>query len=200
MSLLAQASLLDRLPEPLRGTTGLAIVAGVGGLLLLVLLRRLFRRKPEPSPDTKLQENLKEYPPPPLAGARQLQIQGTPARIRLIVLAPVGRNPLGQEEVEAILNEVLRGLGDVAKQDKPRVRVWPSQLSSQGFAPTFHRVTLKPEKEGTPSRWILLAGPASAGRRPVLLGMAVLTDQPTTRGRVTVEANSWAEMLRIVNS
>ena len=47
-----------------------------------------------------------------------------------------------------MLEEILRGLGEVSIDDKPRVRVWPPQLSTSGFAPTFFRLTKKPDPEG----------------------------------------------------
>ena len=52
----------------------------------------------------------------------------------------VGRKDVPNvSQAEGLLDLVMRGLGDVAKADQPRVKVWPSQLSNKGFAPTFAR-------------------------------------------------------------
>ena len=40
------------------------------------------------------------------------------------------------------------GLGDIYKHDKPRVKVWPKQVSYQGFATYFHRNTPTGAEEG----------------------------------------------------
>ena len=86
-----------------------------------------------------------------------------PVRLRYVVVAPVGKKPIGK--VDSVLEQVFRGLGEVAIDDHPRVRLWPPQLSTAGFAPTFFRLTKRPDPPGRASRWILLAGPARAARR-----------------------------------
>src|SRR5262245_26188338 len=119
---------------------------GLAVIVALVLLRvgmGLLGRKPRPvDPERALREDLAEYPPAPGApGSRQLLIQEVPVRLRLVVLAPAGKqNFVDPEAVEDMLNQVARGLGAVAMIDKPRVRVWPPQLSQAGFAPAFHRL------------------------------------------------------------
>ena len=139
------------------------------------------------------------YPPAP-SGKRhyQLSVDGVPVRLRLVAVAPVGKRPVGK--VDSVLEQVLRGLGEVSIDDKPRIRVWPPQLSSKGFAPTFFRLTHRPEPEGKPSRWILLAGPARAGSMPVLLGLACQADKPSTLGLVTVDELQWGEILEVQNA
>jgi hypothetical protein len=118
--------------------------------------------------------------------------------LRLVVLSPAGRQNFVDPDAAAdILNGVAYGLGAVAQIDKPRVCVWPPQLSHSGFAPTFQRRVIRPEPDGQPSRWILLAGPARVGGSPVLLGLACYTEKPTTVGRLNLEADQWANALRI---
>ncbi len=173
---------------------GGAVVAGLVLLLLVVMF--LSRRKGRSDPEGGLAEDLATYPPAPgELGDYRVSVLTQPGRLRLVVLAPVGKKPLG--EPEAVLGQVLRGLGDVAEADKPRIRIWPPQLSSQGFAPTFFRLTKRPGAEGQPSRWVLLAGPARAGDVPVLLGLAVLLDAPSKLGRMTLGELEWAEALDV---
>jgi hypothetical protein len=175
-------------------------ISVVVGLVLLRIALALVSRKPRVvDPERHLRENLAEFPPafgPP--GSRQLLIQGVPVRLRLVVLAPAGKqNFVDPDAAVDILNQVAYGLGGVALVDKPRVRVWPPQLSHSGFAPTFHRRVVRPEPEGQPSPWILVAGPARVGGSPVLLGLAGYADKPTTVGRLNLEEDQWASVLRI---
>ena len=196
----------DLLPPPARNFLdqgGWWLVFGVAVLLvllfLLVLAARLFRRRPAPDLDAGLREDLASYPPPPAAaGARRLLVEGHPARVRLVVLAPVGKQAqLDAAKAEPLLEHVRRGLGATAQHDRPRVRVWPPQLSHQGFAVKFHRLTQKPDPDGRPSHWALLAGRARVGQHYILLGLALWTDEPTTLGRLSLEPDQWPLVLNV---
>jgi hypothetical protein len=173
----------------------------VGIIVLLGIFMALARRKrPEKiDPEEGMEEDLLDYPePPPLAGSRQATYQGQPVRVRLVVVAPVGRQEVsGDGDMEPILNQVVRGLGTMARQDEPQVRTWPLGMSNVGFTPMFFRRVLRPEPAGTPSNWILVAGPARAGASRVLLGMALWSDEETTIGNVAVQQDEWGELLRI---
>lgn len=183
----------------LTGNIYVLIGGGVAVLIvLLILVRVLGGGKKGPAQERGLKpENLADFPPPPGApGSRRLTVHGNPVRLRLVIVAPIGReNTIDAAAVEAELDKVQKGLGAMCKQDKPRVRVWPAQLSNQGFAPTFHRLVETPEAEGQPSRWVLMAGPTSSKPRPILLGLALLADEPNARGRLTLKADQWAEAL-----
>jgi hypothetical protein len=158
----------------------------------------LFLRGPKhPDLQAHLAETLAEYPPPPPPGPRRLTVLGQPVRVRLVVVAPVGTTVVSAEAAESLLDEVYRGLGAVIARDKPRVKVWPRQLSNTGFAPTFHRLVQSPDAPGSPSRWVLAAGVARAGQKPFLLGLALLADGPSTLGQLTFEPKQWAEQLQI---
>jgi hypothetical protein len=193
---------VDQFFETIAPYTGW-LIAGVVVVVLLIVLRIVYGmlgRKPRVvDPERHLRENLAEYPPAPgEPGSKQLLIQEVKVRLRLVVLAPAGKqNFVDPDAVNDLLNQVLRGLGAVAQIDKPRVRVWPAQLSNRGFAPTFHRLVSKPEPDGQPSHWVLAAGVVRAGGTPVLLGLAGYAEEPTTVGRLTLEANEWANVLRI---
>jgi hypothetical protein len=174
---------------------GVAVVALIGsGLLLLRLLRPKLK---EVDPEAGLAQNLAEYPPPPVApGKRRLTVKKQPARLRLIVVAPVGRKDAPNASQAAVLaDHVLHGLSDVIRADKPRVIVWPSQLSNAGFAPTFFRLVRRPEPEHIDSRWVLVAGPATAKGQKILLGLALWADEPNDLDRIAVEPDQWNEVL-----
>jgi hypothetical protein len=182
-------------PDPVH----LALFGGVGGAVLVFLAAVLLGRRRKVDPEAGLGEDLASIPAPG-KGPRhyQLLVLNTPVRLRLVVVAPVGKRPVGK--VDTVLEQVFRGLGEVAIADKPRVRVWPPQLSSAGFAPAFFRLTKRPEPPGAPSPWVLVAGPARAGGAPVLVGLAGQTDAPSKLGVVTVNESQWAEVLRVENA
>jgi hypothetical protein len=118
--------------------------------------------------------------------------------LRLVVLAPLGKRSLpANGAVEPLLDEVIRGLGDVARQDRPRIRVWPAQRSQQGFAPTFFRLSPRPEPAGKPSRWVLAAGPVRTVGQQFLLGLALCADELLDLGNLPLQASAWGEMFRV---
>lgn len=184
------------------GGNNLLLYGGLGAaavLLLLIVLFRVLGRKKQHDPEDNLGEDLAAIPPVGKGHRHyELLILNTPARLRLVVVAPVGKRTVGK--VDSALEQVFRGLGEVAIDDKPRVRIWPAQLSTAGFAPTFFRRTRRPDADGKPSRWVLLAGPARAGSTPVLLAIAAQTDTPTTLGLITMTETKWAEVLRVQNA
>lgn len=174
--------------------------AVIGLLIVLMLVRVLTRGKARPAQESGVKpEHLADYPPPPPAaqGGRRLTVEGNPARLRLVVVAPIGREQtIDAANVEALLDQVLKGLGAVCRQDKPRVRVWPAQLSNKGFAPTFHRLVESPDPDGQPSHWLMLAGQTSPRPRPILLGLACWADEPNTIGKVIVQPDQWPDLVR----
>ena len=186
---------------PLPGGNNLVLYGGgAAALLVLLVLVLLFRGgKKKADPEAALAEDLSTYPPAP-RGPRhyELRVMNQPVRLRLVVVAPVGKKPVGK--VDSVLEQVFRGLGEVSIDDKPRIRVWPPQLSTKGFAPIFFRLTRRPEPEGKPSRWALLAGPARAGATPVLLALACQTDAPTSLGLITLDETQWGEVLQVLNA
>lgn len=180
---------------PLPGDPKIYGVVG-GGALAVVFFFLVFRGKKKHDPEAGLAEDLGEYPPPPRAGKHRLLVQGSPMRLRLVVVAPVGKKDFAKGgDVEPILDEVVPGLAEIAEADKPRVRVWPAQLTVPGFPPSFWRLTEKPS--GQAGNWVLVAGAARANGQPVLLGLALWTDKPTKKGQLVLEPNQWSEALRV---
>jgi hypothetical protein len=188
------------LGPPLIGNN-IVFYAVIGGAVLLLLLPPILwlrrRRRPAVDPETALIEKMGDYAPAG-PGQKRLQLYGQPLRLRLVVLAPMGKRALPTDgAMEPLLDRVVPGLGDIARQDRPRIRVWPSQLSQQGFPPTFFRLTHRPEQAGKPSPWILAAGPVRAGGEQFLLGLGLLADGPTERANLTLQANQWIEVFRV---
>jgi hypothetical protein len=196
--LLAQA---DGLADKVKDNWILAAMS-LGVLVAAVVLYRIATSRPRKhlDPERGLREDLGGYPPPPAAaGSERLTVDGLPVRVRLVVVAPVGRlqEATSPAQVPGLLDDVLRGLGRYVTTDKPRVKVWPPQLSMAGFAPTFHRLVQSPDRPGRPSRWVKVAGPARAGQRNILLGLALLADEPCKLGEVPVEPTEWHRLLAV---
>jgi hypothetical protein len=194
LMLLAQ---LDKLTEQ-----PLVIIAAVVGVIVVIVLLRMLLGGGRKSHDPvgSLRENLADYPPAPgVPGARRLRMHGVPVRLRLVVVAPTGKQQeeITPDQVSELLDDVHRGLANFVRSDKSRVKVWPPQLSVAGFAPTFHRLVISPEPQGKPSRWVRAAGPVKAGGRPILLGLALYADEPVKLGLLVLEAHEWADALRI---
>jgi hypothetical protein len=198
--LLAQAlaPLLDKIPG---GLAGAAAAGAVALIILFLLLRRMFggKKKSADVVDAGLRENLADYPPlKPGGGDRRLLVEGVPVRLRLVVLAPAGTSAEIEEgEVDGLLDKVLSGLGAIRAQDKPRVRLWPTQTSNEGFANKFHNNTIIPEGRGEMSPWTCVAGRARLGKTQVMVGLAMQAVKPNVLGRKTVEADQWAQVLRV---
>jgi hypothetical protein len=196
------STLFADVAPPVPGLDNPALWIGGGAALVLalfvcVVFLRRGKKKPHRNPEAGLAEDLATYPPaPPTHGEYTLRVMNLPARIRLVVVAPVGKKPI--EDPEGLLDQVLYGLGAAARQDKPRVKIWPPQLSSEGFAPTFFRLTRKPEPAGKPSGWVLLAGPARAGAQPILLGLALYSETPNQLGLMTMRELQWNEVMRVM--
>ena len=177
-------------------------VALLAMILLWVFLRGMFRgskRKQAPVNQKETIEDLGQYPPLKRApGANVATVYNIAARLRLVIVAPVGKGlSVDVSEIEAVLDRVVPGLGQVARDDKPRVLVWPAQLSHHGFGATFHQTTRKPEAEGQPSHWIRVAGRAQLGKQPVALGLALWAEGPNTVGSLNLEMNQWLDVIRL---
>jgi len=186
---------------------GWFVILAVVGLIALLLLwgvaRALFGRKGPPAkgPKGALEEDLSAYPPAPArTGDRRLLVEGTPVRLRLVVVAPAGAQSeerLDVENLDRLLERVLPGLGDIFKEDKPRVKLWPRQQSYKGFATHFHRNMLTPEEEGELSPWVLVAGRVKVKEFQFMLGLALVAMKPTTIGQRTIDAHEWPTVLRV---
>jgi hypothetical protein len=207
----ALAPLTDWMPPTVRDLAPveawwLIMLAAALALLLMVglLLRRaaraLFVRKElPPNWERDLAEDLDECPLPVRPwGDPVLTLYHLPVRLRLVILAPVGKEvEVDALAVEKFLDRVVPGLGAVCAWDRPLIRVWPPQVSHTGFIGFFNRCTPKREGEEAPSRWILVAGRTMVGRQPVLLGLGLWAEEPNTIGRLSLEPHQWLDVLRL---
>jgi hypothetical protein len=193
------------LPVPIRDFLnggGWLVVLGLVGLILLVIIwKLLFRRRPHKAKVEWQKDDIElaKCPMPPgSAKGRRLTVYHVPVRVRLVVVSPVGRDyKVEANGVPQLLDRVVPGLGGIVAADRPSIRVWPAQLSHQAFTNTFHRCTHKPEAENRPSRWVLIAGRAKVGKQPVLIGLGLWADESTTVGRKTLDLDEWIDVVRL---
>jgi hypothetical protein len=197
---------IDLLPKPLQDYW--LVLLGTVALVILLplawykrrLLRSLIKLPRRPVRDMpQLEEDLVQLAPPPgLSASRRLFIEGVPARLRLAVVASPGKAfAVTEASAGDVLNQVRWGLGTVARQDHAVIRVWPLQLSAKGFPAVFHRNMRKPDPEGQPSNWVLLAGPTPPRPHSVLLGLALWTDEATSIGRLILDPSQWIHILHV---
>jgi len=193
------------LPQGARDSwTMIAILLAIFAALLVLgvlsmIWRMLFRKKTASPQEQNLEERLATYPPlKPSTGDRRLLVEGVPVRIRLLVIASTGKaSDFDVDNLAPLLEEVLPGLGEIYLADKPRVRVWPPQVSYDGFARHFHRMTIVPEGEGKQSPWVCLGGRIRVKKSQVMLGLALQALKPTTVGRRTLDSHEWSSTLRV---
>jgi len=167
---------------------------------LLKQIGRAFARKAKNRDwDKGFREDLDNLPMPVQPpGERTLAVYHIPVRLRLVVVAPMGKDMrISTEQVPGLLNRVFPELGSIVAREQPAIRIWPAQISDLGFNAAFHRRTPKPEPEGEPSRWILIAGRALLGKQPFLLALAFYSEQPNPIGRLNLQPLQWLEVLRM---
>jgi hypothetical protein len=112
---------------------GGALLLCLGAMVFLVL--RIFRKRPTEQPTRREELAIDvaalRVTPPPKDGP-QLEFYGTPVRLAVIVLAPVGRGgeiPAPADLANTIEN-LIPGLQEIVAQHEPLVEIWPNQLSS----------------------------------------------------------------------
>ncbi|HZZ78449.1 MAG TPA: hypothetical protein VFE62_08010 [Gemmataceae bacterium] len=205
MEMAAPKDLVDILPENLRAYA-LYILGGaacIGVLFVLIILAGVVRlllggKKEKPEDRSDLTEDLTTYPDlKSRPGDTQLRAEGSPVRLRLVVLAPAGNAEIDEDSIPKILEEVVAGMGAIYKNDKPRVKIWPKQVSYQGFATFFHSHTETGASEKEQTRWVLVAGRIKVGKTQYMLGLGMQTIKPNPIGRRTVDAHEWSNVLRV---
>ncbi|MSU76844.1 MAG: hypothetical protein EXS16_01990 [Gemmataceae bacterium] len=167
-------------------------------LFLLTTVKFLFGGRKGKGKMPNLDEDLTEYPDlKKTSGDRQLRAEGTPVRLRLVVIAPAGASEAEVDELPELFEKLLTGLGEIFEYDKPRVKVWPKQTSYKGFASFFHARMQTGGDEGEQTRWVLIAGRVQIDKRQFMLGLALQSIKPNSVGRRTIDAHEWINVLRV---
>jgi hypothetical protein len=184
------------------------IVAGVVVVLVVLFLPRLLDaarallRRAHEDLDAGLEVDLAAFSDrgPDPSDPLQFFCRQFPARIALVIVAPLGRDqpPPDVTRLSDSAEYVVPGLGRVIARDRPEVRAWPAQLSAQGFIhKVFRRVHL-PGMRGRGTPWCLVAGRAQGPERTFLLALALCTSDANTLGEIAVESEEkWLDVLRV---
>jgi hypothetical protein len=136
---------------------------------------------------------------PALAGP-QLTFYGTPVRLAVLILAPVGREGElpAATQLPHIFEQLLPNLNAVLDRDEPIFRRWPAQLSSQGFLHSFFHHLALPGDRGKNTPWCSVAGKFSADGAQFLVGMVCCSDRPNGFSQVVIEHEGrWLEVVRV---
>ncbi len=189
-------SILDAIPLWVIGLVVLALC----GLVLFLLLRR---RQIKPAPVTRSNmylnvESLGQHGTP--AGMRELQFYNIPVRLAAIVIAPVGRDRATphHEDAEQLLESIVPGIDEVIRSHRPEIRVWPAQLSVQGFTQAFFNHVALPGQQGKGTPWCSLAGKFMTHGHAFVAGLVFRSEKANGVGQVAVRHEAqWLDMLRL---
>lgn len=184
----------------------LGVVAAALALCLAAmafLVFRLVRKRPvaQADPRAELAIDVAALPvaPPPQAGP-QLEFYGTPVRLAVMVLAPVGRDGEIPAPVDlpSVLENLLPGMQEIVSHHQPQVVLWPNQLSSQGFLQAFFNLAALPGDHGKGTPWCSAAGKFEGGGQQFLAGLICCAAGPNSLGEMTVDKpGQWLSVLRV---
>lgn len=183
----------------------------IGGSILLVcclvamlfVFLRIFRKRPVAQPDRReelaIDVSALSASPPPKEGP-QLEFYGTPVRLAVMVLAPVGRGGEipAPAELSATLENLLPGMREIVALHQPQVMLWPNQLSSHGFLQAFFNLAALPGDRGKGTPWCSVAGKFEGGGQQYLAGLICCAAGPNSLGEMTVDKpGQWLSILRV---
>lgn len=196
--MLAQTSEISALWPALIGLGAVTLLAIV--LAVPWWLRR--SKRVDLSAAAPLKVNVSAMPAegPPESGPG-LRIYNVPVRCAMLVLAPVGRGATQPtaEAVGEIVDQIVPGLASVAEAHRAAIKVWPAQLSSQGFLHQFSVNVGLPGDGGKGTPWSSVCGRFEAQGVPYLAGLLLCASRANSLGQFLVERESqWPDMLRVV--
>ncbi|MDO7689596.1 MAG: hypothetical protein MUQ67_09590 [Pirellulales bacterium] len=183
-------------------------LVGVALLVLVVLVfltRRVVKlfRKPK---DISLVDPLRvvDLSAEPLGKNERtdLKVHNLPARLGVVVLAPLGRLDLpDDEEIPNILDGLVPGLGKFVADDTPIVRSWPNQVSVGGFANNLALHMQVGGKDLTETPWCLVAGKTKRPDGLLLVTLALAAEASNRLGVVRLDDESqWMQAIQVSRS
>ena len=131
-----------------------------------------------------------------------LKVHNLPARLGVVVLAPLGRLDLpGDEEIPNILDGLVPGLGKFVADDTPIVRSWPNQVSVGGFANNLSLHMQVGGKDLTETPWCLVAGKTKRPDGLLLVTLALAAEASNRLGVVRLDDESqWMQAIQVSRS
>ena len=131
-----------------------------------------------------------------------LKVHNLPARLGVVVLAPLGRLDLpDDEEIPSILDGLVPGLGKFVADDTPIVRTWPNQVSVGGFANNLALHMQVGGKDLTETPWCLVAGKTKRPDGLLLVTLALAAEASNRLGVVRLDDESqWMQAIQVSRS
>lgn len=178
------------------------VIVAVAGVCFFLVIRWRRRRAPI---ERKVREDLSidvaalEPSGLPATGPR-LEFYGTPVRVAVFVLAPVGRGGSlpPPDRMPELVENLVPDLMSVLSAHAPVVRRWPEQLSSQGFVHAFFNNLQLPGDRGKGTPWCSIAGKFISGEQLYLAGLVCWAEKPNGLSQVEIQHDGqWADVLRV---
>ncbi|MGD0897261.1 MAG: hypothetical protein ABR915_05450 [Thermoguttaceae bacterium] len=178
-------------------------VAAVVGLLVLVILWRLLRRRRPVALPAAQQLGIDVsslHDAGPRTAGPVLEFYGLPVRLAAVVLAPAGRGrglppPASLGEC---LDALVPALGSVVALDEPLVRRWPPQLAVRGFARAFFANARLPGDCGKGTPWSSAAGALKFRGQAMMIGLVLRAAAPNGLGQMILDSEQmWLGCLRV---
>ena len=131
-----------------------------------------------------------------------LKVHNLPVRLGVVVLAPLGRLDLpDDEEIPNILDGLVPGLGKFVADDTPIVRSWPNQVSVGGFANNLALHMQVGGKDLTETPWCLVAGKTKRPGGLLLVTLALAAEASNRLGVVRLDDESqWMQAIQVSRS
>ncbi len=180
-------------------------IIGVGLVVLIVialLTRRVARFFSKPK-EVSLVDPLRvvDLTAEPLGTNERsgLKVHNLPVRLGVVVLAPLGRIDVPDDEhIPGILDSLVPGLGKFVAEDTPIVRTWPNQVSVGGFA---NNLALHMQVGGhdlTETPWCLVAGKTKRPDGLLLVTLALAAESPNRLGVIRLDDESqWMQAIQV---
>ena len=183
----------------------IGVQAGVAaGLLLVVLIVWFVRRRRAGEPPLTLPSLAIDVAALAASGPQgegpRLELYGTPVRVAVVVVAPVGRDGIApsEDQVPLLVDQMVPGLQAVLAAHGPQIVCWPAQLSSQGFMRSFFHNVALPGDRGQDTPWCSAAGKFRAGGCSYLAGIVFCAAESNGLGQFEIRhIGQWNDMLRI---
>lgn len=177
-----------------------ALITFVAAIAMLLLVRS-GKRKPAPRAAARsIDISALDSSGPPESGV-QLEFYGTPVRLAIVVVAPVGRGSTlpEAEKLPVLFDSLVPGLMEVVTAHQPLLLRWPEQLSSQGFVQAFFNHAALPGDRGKGTPWCSIAGKFSeAAGEQFLIGLVCCANKPNGLSQVVVQhQGQWMDILRL---